>query len=215
MSLHALRVNYRWGVLDECTVAGDPLQQLTRWLDEARAAEATSWFEVNAMTLATVDQDGRVHARIVLLKGIDEQGLTFFSNYDSDKGRELQAHPQAALVLYWPHVERQVRIEGTVRPISRSESEAYFASRPRESQLGAHVSRQSRPVAGRHELERELAALQSKFAGRDVPCPDHWGGYRLTADRVEFWQGREHRLHDRIDFRRAEEGAWRVSRLAP
>jgi pyridoxamine 5'-phosphate oxidase len=215
MSLHALRVNYRRGALDERTVAADPYRQLNLWLDEVRVAESAEWLEVNAMTLATVDELGKVHARIVLLKGLDEEGLTFFSNYDSDKGRQLAVHPQAAMVLYWPHVERQVRVEGIVERIGRPESEAYFGSRPRESQLGAHVSHQSQPVPDRGYLEREMAELVARYDGREIPCPPHWGGYRMRADRIEFWQGREHRLHDRIDYRRTADGGWQIQRLAP
>ena len=166
------------------------------------------------MTLATVDANGHPNARILLLKGFDSRGFCFFTNYGSAKGQELAAHPHAALVIFWNELERQVRIRGAVAPMPREESATYFASRPRESQLGAWVSRQSTVLTGREELERSLRELEEQFAGTEVPLPDFWGGYRLTPQEFEFWQGRESRLHDRLRYR--QEGVqWIRERLSP
>ncbi|HXU46648.1 MAG TPA: pyridoxamine 5'-phosphate oxidase [Thermoanaerobaculia bacterium] len=199
--------------LAEAEASGDPLEQFRRWFDQALAADPE---DSNAMTLATADAAGRPSARVVLLKGYDERGLTFFTNFASRKGEELAANPRAALVFFWPGLDRQVRVEGRVERTSRAESEAYFASRPRGSQIGAWVSHQSRPIAGREELEREAEALEARYAGGEVPCPEHWGGYRLVPEVYEFWQGRPSRLHDRLRYRRKEgEGGWARERLAP
>jgi pyridoxamine 5'-phosphate oxidase len=167
------------------------------------------------MTLATADGEGRPSARVVLLKGCDERGFVFFTSYASRKAQELEANPRAALVFYWPAFDRQVRIEGRVEKITRAETAAYFATRPLDSQLGAWASRQSAPVAGREPLDRAFAAAAERFAGGEVPAPDFWGGYRLRPSRVEFWQGRESRLHDRLVYQQREDGGWAVERLQP
>ena len=202
--------------LDESSVAADPVRQFERWFAEAVRVEAR---EPNAMTLATAGADGRPAARIVLLKECDARGFVFFTNYESRKGRELDARPAAALLFFWPDLERQVRIEGTVETLDAAESAAYFSARPRMSQLGAWASPQSEPVAGRAALEARLAEVTERFGDADgaVPRPPHWGGYRVLPDLFEFWQGRASRLHDRIRYRRAQErtGAWTIDRLAP
>src|SRR4051794_5726943 len=162
------------------------------------------------MVLATAGVDGRPAARVVLLKGIDERGLVFYTHYDSDKGRQLAANPRAALVFYWAPLDRQVRIEGTVEKTSQEESEAYFASRPRGSQLGAWASPQSRPLTSREELERRAAAVAERFADGDIPLPEGWGGFRVRPEVVEFWQGRPSRLHDRLRYVQDPEGGWRI-----
>ncbi len=165
------------------------------------------------MTLATADAGGAPSARIVLLKDLDARGFVFFTNYESRKGEELTANPRAALCFYWQQLERQVRVEGIIERTSRQESEDYFHSRPRAAQIGAWVSRQSRPLATRDDLERR--ELEARYAGQVVPLPDFWGGYRLLPQRMEFWQGRPSRLHDRILYSRTDDGRWIISRLAP
>jgi len=199
--------------LDEAEVAPVPFAQFERWFDEAVRAAVP---EPNAMALATVDTDGRPTARVVLLKGFDERGFVFFTNYASRKGVELAAHPDAALNFFWPELERQVRIEGTVAKVSDAESAEYFASRPRQSQIGAWASPQSEPIANRKSLESRFAAAEARFSD-EVPRPAHWGGYRLRPVMLEFWQGRQSRLHDRIRYRRspADPARWDIDRLAP
>jgi len=202
--------------LDESSVAADPVRQFEQWFADAVNAQVP---EPNAMTLATVGADGDPSARIVLLKGVDEHGFTFFTNYASRKGRELATRPRAALLFFWPELERQIRIEGSVSQVDAAESAAYFAGRPRMSQLGAWASPQSDPIAGRSFLEARFAELADRYrdASEPVPRPPHWGGYRLAPESLEFWQGRASRLHDRIRYRRtqAQPPAWIVDRLAP
>ena len=210
----ALRREYRAAQLDVTDVAPDPVAQFRVWFAAAlQVAEG----EANAMTLATASPDGLPSARVVLLKGVEdgpEGGFLFFTNYGSDKGRAMAANPAVALVFFWHALERQVRVEGRVEKVSRAESEAYFAKRPRGSQLGAVASPQSAPVASRAVLEARLAEAEARFAGAEVACPEDWGGYRVVPSRVEFWQGRESRLHDRIVYARIETG-WSLSRLGP
>jgi len=210
-----LRTEYKRESLDEREVAPDPWQQFARWFDAARQAELP---EPNAMTLATVGGDGRPAARIVLLKGFDERGFVFYTNYASRKGQELAAHPGAALLFHWTLLERQVRIEGITRKVDADESDAYYASRPRPSRLGAWASPQSRPVADRATLQTWFAEAEATYrdAGEAIPRPPHWGGYRVVPDTLEFWQGRPSRMHDRIRYRRdAAAGQWTIERLAP
>jgi pyridoxamine 5'-phosphate oxidase len=207
-----LRKEYTGVVLKESDAGPDPIQQFRRWFDEVLAADL---HEPNAMTLATATPDGRPSARTVLLKGFDKRGFVFYTNYEGRKGWELEANPYAALVFYWGELERQVRIEGRVSRISEEESDAYFAGRPRGSQLGAWASEQSRPVEDRGALEERLRELEAEYEGREVPRPPFWGGYRVEPETVEFWQGRENRLHDRLLYSRVGGGAWKLERLQP
>jgi pyridoxamine 5'-phosphate oxidase len=206
-----LRKEYRMAALDRAGLDPDPVVQFGRWFDQAVGAGLP---EPNAMTLATASAGGRPSARVVLLKGYDDRGFVFYSNYDSRKGEELAANPWAALVFYWAPLERQVRVEGRVGRTSREESAAYFRSRPLGSRLGALASAQSRPIPGREVLERRVAELEAAHPDGEVPLPDFWGGYRVVPDAVEFWQGRPDRLHDRFRYARADQG-WTVARLSP
>ena len=194
-------------------LATDPIEQFQLWLDTARAAAPGE--EATAMTLATADRSGRPSARTVLLKGVDERGFAFFTNATSRKGRELADNANAALVFHWPALARQVCVTGSVTTLPRSESDAYFASRPRGSRLSALASPQSRVIESRSELEEAVRALDARYPGDSVPRPDHWGGNLLAPDSIEFWRGRPHRLHDRLRYRRAPGGGWQVERLAP
>lgn len=212
MSLADLRIDYSLSGLLEKDLARDPFRQFDRWFQEAGAAKV---IEPNAMSLATVDRAGRPSVRTVLLKGVDGRGFVFFTHYDSRKGQELTANPRASLLFPWLALERQVIVEGAVVPVSREESEAYFHSRPRASQLGAWVSQQSSIIPGREALEEGFKAVDKKYAGAVVPLPPRWGGFRLNPERVEFWQGRRSRLHDRLAYRRNDEGGWLIERLAP
>jgi pyridoxamine 5'-phosphate oxidase len=209
MSVASLRREYRGEPLTEAHAAADPFEQFAHWFEQARATEADS----TAMTLATATPDGRPSARMVLLKGFDGRGFVFYTNYDSRKAAEIEGSHRAALLFYWAGLERQVRIEGSIARVSEAESDAYFASRPLESRWSAHASPQSRVIESRESLEAAVARARAEF-GDDVPRPSGWGGFRVTPDAFEFWQGRENRLHDRILYRR-EGGAWRVERLSP
>jgi pyridoxamine 5'-phosphate oxidase len=205
-----LRKEYVRGRLTEAAADPDPIRQFAAWFAEAATAGV---IEPNAMTLATATPDGWPSARMVLLKQFDERGFVFFSNYRSRKGAELAANPRAALCLWWPPLERQVRVEGTVERLGVAESRAYFASRPRGSRLGALASPQSAVIPSREALERRFAELESAYPG-DVPLPEGWGGLRVVPDTIEFWQGRADRLHDRLRYRR-DQGGWTRERLAP
>ncbi len=211
MDVAALRETYRRGQLLESDVDGDPVAQFRVWLADAVTARVP---EPNAMTLATADADGAPSARVVLLKDVDERGFVFYTNAASRKGTDLAANPRAALVFCWLELERQVRVTGDVAQVTRAESAAYFASRPRASQLGAWASNQSSVTAAREDLLAAERAAAERFAGRDVPVPDFWGGWRVHPSTVEFWQGRPGRLHDRLRFRRTATG-WVIERLAP
>ena len=189
----------------------DPIALFHEWMD---AAKASGIVEPTAMTLATASPDGHPTARTVLLKGVDDRGFVFFTNYDSRKGIDLDANPRAALVFHWSTLVRQVLVEGTVERISREESEVYFVTRPRGSQIGAWASDQSRPLASREDLQQRFKDIEKKYAGRDVDLPPFWGGYVLRPVRIEFWQGRANRLHDRMAFHRAD-GGWTATRLNP
>jgi len=210
VDLRYLRKNYGRDTLDEADAGGAPLALFQRWFDEAAAGDVP---EPTAMTLATVGPDGRPSTRVVLLKSADERGLVFFTNYDSRKGRELAANPQAAVQFHWVLQERVVRVEGSVEQTSAEESDAYFATRPLDSRIGAWASPQSEVIANRGVLLANAAKASATY-GLNPPRPPHWGGYRLVPDTWEFWQGRRSRLHDRVRFR-LEDGRWVKERLAP
>ncbi len=210
--LRAVREDYSLAGLSEDAAGDDPLALLRRWMDDAIAADL---YDPTAMVLSTVGTDGRPSSRMVLCKGFDQSGLVFYTNQESRKGRELAARPACALLFPWHPLQRQVRIEGTATPVEDRESDAYFAERPRPSQLGAVASPQSERVESREVLDRRLAELEGEYDGRDVPRPPHWGGYRVAPAYLEFWQGRKGRLHDRVVFERREDGSWERYRLAP
>ncbi len=207
-----IRRDYKLTSLNEGDVAADPFQQFTIWWDEAIKSEID---EVNAMTLATSTKDGFPSARIVLLKGYDERGFVFFTNYESDKGKELAANPHAALVFFWKELERQVRIEGLVERVSAEESDAYYQSRPAGSRIGAWASPQSEVISDRQIIEKNVLAYGEKFGTGFIPRPAHWGGYIVKPIAIEFWQGRSSRLHDRILYTVSDNGNWKKERLAP
>ncbi|MCW3106701.1 MAG: Pyridoxamine 5-phosphate oxidase [Segetibacter sp.] len=210
-SIADIRKDYKLKSLLEKDVLSDPIEQFSNWWSEAVNGQIN---EVNAMTLATATPDGVPSARIVLLKGITNDGFMFFTNYQSNKGRELAKNPVAALVFFWKELERQVRIEGTVEKVSEAESEAYFATRPAASKIGAWASPQSTPIAGRNIIEENVLKYQAQFDEENIPRPPYWGGYIVKPLKVEFWQGRRSRLHDRILYTRQDE-KWNIERLAP
>ncbi len=211
-SVADLRKDYRLKTLEIEDLSPDPIEQFGRWWQEVLAAEIP---EPNGMTLATATPQGKPSARIVLLKGFDDRGFVFYSNGLSRKGQEIEANPQGALVFWWEPLERQVRLEGSLAPIDPQESDAYFQSRPKASRLGAWASDQSQVIEGRAELEARLRQLEDQYANTEnVPRPPHWGGFRLVPDRIEFWQGRPSRLHDRLCYLKQSQG-WSIVRLSP
>ena len=234
MAIADMRREFEAGGIDRADMDADPLRQFQVWFDAAAATSGGRFrkfcvdifkafaalfgaksIEANAMSLATVGGDGQPSVRTVLLKGVDSRGFVFYTNYSSRKGREISENPSAALVFYWPEMERQVCVAGEVSQISREESEAYFRTRPRASRIGAWASDQSAVVSGRGELEEKFREIEKRFAGKEIPIPPNWGGYLLKPARIEFWQGRASRMHDRICYTRDEKGQWRVERLSP
>jgi pyridoxamine 5'-phosphate oxidase len=234
MNLADFREDYQRGALDRAALDANPIAQFETWFRDATGDKTQSrwrkigialyklWSavcnhrpaDINAMTLATVDKSGKPSTRTVLLKTVDERGFIFFTNYDSRKGRELAENPNAALTFFWSDLERQVCVAGTVTKLPAAESENYFKSRPRGSRIGAWASNQSEPVPDRAALEAKWRELEKKFPG-DVPLPPNWGGFILRPERIEFWQGRPSRLHDRFGYTRSADGAWKIERLAP
>jgi pyridoxamine 5'-phosphate oxidase len=212
MHIADIRKDYRLQTLDEAGVAADPIQQFGIWWQEALQSEIV---EVNAMTLATANEQGVPSARIVLLKGYDERGFVFFSNYESKKAGDLQVNPMASLVFFWKELERQVRISGRVEKVTELESDQYFQSRPEGSRIGAWASPQSTVISSRQVIEEKVEELQASFEGKEIPRPLHWGGYRVVPSSIEFWQGRSSRLHDRIQYTLQSDDNWVIERLAP
>ena len=212
MNVRDRRVQYETAGLDRDDLDESPVQQWHQWYVDALDAGLP---EPNAMAISTIADDGMPDSRIVLARGVDDEGITFFGNYESAKGRQLDANPLASAVFPWVGLHRQVRVRGTVEVLSRFESDAYFASRPRESQIGAWASPQSTVIADRDELEQLVAGFTAEFEGREVPRPSHWGGWLLIPESYEFWQGRPSRLHDRFRYRVDDNGAWIIERLAP
>ena len=211
ISLALLRKDYSRAVLNESDLPIEPLKLFSQWFDEALTAKLT---EPNAMSVATVNGNGRPSSRILLIKEFDQRGFTWFTNYQSRKGIELEGNPYASLLFHWSELERQVRIEGRVERVSSAESDRYFESRPLNSQLGAIASHQSQPIADRKSLDQALEEISVRY-GEHPTRPQHWGGYRLAPDRMEFWQGRPSRMHDRILYNRSSGGAWSTQRLQP
>ena len=212
MKLDERRKDYQLFNLREDDLDPNPIRQFRVWFDHALLSEVP---EVNAMALATATPEGRPSVRIVLLRGIDERGFTFFTNYESRKARELDSNPYASLVFFWQGLERQVRIEGQVERVSAEESDRYFHSRPAGSRIGAWASPQSQVISGRDVLEAHVRELEDRYPDGAIPRPPNWGGYRLVPDSIEFWQGRPSRLHDRIRYTRQAQGGWLIERLAP
>jgi pyridoxamine 5'-phosphate oxidase len=210
--LTGLRNEYAAHGLRRADLHSDPLQQFGAWFAAALAADIR---DANAMSLATACPAAKPSVRIVLLKGFDERGFAFFTNYESEKGRQIEANPSAALVFYWMQLERQVRISGTVEKTSREDSAAYFHSRPVGSRLGAWASKQSEVIDARQVLDARLTEITERFENGNIPLPPHWGGYRVKPDKIEFWQGRPNRLHDRFRYSRRADGTWLIDRLAP
>ena len=212
ISLANLRKEYTFQGLSETEAHHNPFEQFKIWFEQAVAAELP---EPNAMTIATATPDGKPSSRMVLLKDYDERGFVFYTNYESHKGRQLVENPWGALVFLWVQLERQVRIEGRVEKVSAAESDAYFHSRPIESQLGAWASHQSQAIESREVLERRFQQLKEEYQNKEIPRPPHWGGFRVIPTEIEFWQGRPSRLHDRLLYRRGDDGSWRIQRLSP
>lgn len=212
IDIAALRHDYVAHGLRRSDLDPDPFRQFGIWFGEAAAAQIR---DVNAMALATATRDGKPSVRVVLLKGISERGFVFFTNYGSEKGRQLEENPHASLNLFWVQLERQIRITGVVERTTREESEEYFHSRPIGSQLSAWASQQSAAIASREALETQLALVTEQYAGGVIPLPPHWGGYRVVPSTIEFWQGRADRLHDRLRYSRTNDGRWAIERVSP
>ena len=212
INIKDLRQNYETRTLEEDNVNKDPFKQFQLWMDEALSAD---FVEPNAMNVATVNKDGDISSRMVLLKGFDEQGFVFFTNYQSNKANDLASINKAALNVWWDKLHRQVRVNGAVEKVSREETVKYFHSRPRGSQIGAVASQQSRVIKNHVVLEEEYKKIESQFEGQEIPCPEHWGGYRVIPEQFEFWQGRPNRLHDRLRYAKTDSNVWKIERLSP
>jgi pyridoxamine 5'-phosphate oxidase len=214
MSLYEMRRSYRLGSLLEKDADPDPMVQFRTWLNQAMEGNLPDWIEANAMTLSTVGNEGAVTSRIVLLKGLDDGKFSFYTNYGSQKAKQMESNPRVSLCFLWQHIQRQVRVEGTVQKLPREQSVSYFRKRPRDSQLGAIVSAQSTVIESRAVMEQRLEELKRQYTEGEIPCPDDWGGYCVSPTLIEFWQGRQSRLHDRLRYRK-EGSAWIIERLSP
>lgn len=212
INIKDLRQHYETRTLEEDNANKDPFKLFQLWLDEALAAD---FVEPNAMNIATVNQDGEISSRMVLLKGFDAQGFVFFTNYESHKASDIASTNKAALNIWWDKLHRQVRVNGTVEKVSRDETVDYFHSRPRGSQIGAIASRQSQVIKNHATLEKAYKEIEATYTDQEIPCPDHWGGYRVIPEQFEFWQGRPNRLHDRLRYAKANTGDWVIDRLSP
>lgn len=212
INIKDLRQHYETRALEEDNANKDPFKLFQLWLDEALAAD---FVEPNAMNIATVNQDGEISSRMVLLKGFDAQGFVFFTNYESHKASDIASTNKAALNIWWDKLHRQVRVNGTVEKVSRDETVDYFHSRPRGSQIGAIASRQSQVIKNHATLEKAYKEIEATYTDQEIPCPDHWGGYRVIPEQFEFWQGRPNRLHDRLRYAKANTGDWVIDRLSP
>jgi len=212
MHLAQIRIDYNLAALDEKEVGDNPISFFEKWMLQAQEAHIT---EVNAMALTTVDDAGMPHARIVLLKGMEDGGFVFFTNYDSNKGKQIQKHNKVALLFFWKELERQVRIEGKIEKVSAEYSDIYFHSRPKGSQIGACASPQSQIIENREVLEKKVASLEEAFTDKEIPRPENWGGYIVKPYLIEFWQGRSSRLHDRVVCEKKVDNGWKIYRLAP
>lgn len=211
--LRSAREHYKKGVLRRAQMHANPMEQFDQWLTEYGSKQLADF---NAMTLSTIGEDGYPHSRVVLLKGIEDGGFVFYTNYESDKGRDIAANSRVALTFFWPEMERQIRVEGDAEKLPEAESEAYFNMRPRDSQIGAWASPQSREVDGEDDLKERFESYEKKFSGQtNIPRPTYWGGYVVRPQMIEFWQGRPSRLHDRFRYQLQENGAWTLHRLAP
>ena len=215
ITFHQIRKEYASHGIDESNLPDEPMLLFRQWYKAAEDNQPDDWVEANAMSLATSAQSGRVSNRYVLLKGIDDNGIRFYTNYESDKGRQIAENPHASAAFHWAYIGRQVRLQGTVEKTSREDSEEYFHSRPRGSQIGAAASAQSSELKSRHDLEQRTAAIEAKHEGELIPLPDNWGGYRIIANRIEFWQGRANRMHDRIVYELGSDGHWNRRRISP
>jgi pyridoxamine 5'-phosphate oxidase len=215
MQLADIRRDYARAGLRRADLNANPIAQFQSWFEDAKTALKKKFLDVNAMTLATADKNGKPSARIVLLKGLDERGFIFYTNCKSRKGRELSQNPNAALTFFWAELERQVCVAGKIKKLSRAESEKYFQSRPRASQIAAWASGQSSVLKNREALEIKWSELEKKFPGEKIPLPPNWGGLVLRPERIEFWQGRPSRLHDRFQYSRQKNNSWKLERLAP
>lgn len=215
MDFKALRKEYQTVGFGPEDLSENPMEAFAQWFDAATQQCPGDWFEPNAMVISTAQKSGPVASRWVLLKGVDADGFRFYTNYDSEKGQQIEANPNVALAFHWPYLGRQLRIQGQARRTSQEDSLAYFHSRPRGAQIGAMVSQQSQVIQSRTELETYRDQLEQQFAGQEIPLPDNWGGYQVKPDRFEFWQGRLDRLHDRVAFLRGADGQWIKQRLSP
>lgn len=215
ITFHQIRKEYADQGINDSELPAEPMALFRQWYQAAEDNQPDDWVEANAMSLATSDVSGRVSNRYVLMKGVDDNGIRFYTNYDSDKAQQIASNPHASAAFHWAYLGRQIRVEGRVEKTSREDSERYFHSRPRGSQIGAVASAQSAELKNREQLEQNKIQFEAEFEGRPIPLPENWGGFRIVANRIEFWQGRANRMHDRVVFELAEDGSWKRFRVSP